>query len=79
LTNALPESEAYKRIAYFSKHHDGFDIAEYDLQMRGPGEVTGYRQSGWEDMKIADILRDAKLFADVQNDIDSVMQHENVL
>ena len=37
---------------------DGFVIAEKDLEMRGPGEVLGVRQSGLMQFKMADILRD---------------------
>lgn len=36
------------------------------MQLRGPGELTGTRQTGLPDLRIADILRDAKLLADVQ-------------
>ena len=66
-------SDAQKRLSYFCKHHDGFQIAEMDLSMRGPGDVAGYKQSGWEDLRIADILRDARLFARIQQDLDMVM------
>jgi ATP-dependent DNA helicase RecG len=66
-------SDAQKRLSYFCKHHNGFEIAEMDLSLRGPGDVTGYKQSGWEDLRIADILRDASLFARIQQDLDLVM------
>lgn len=71
--NAPEDSEAHKRLDYFCSHVDGFDIAEMDLVMRGPGEVVGNRQSGWEDLVMADILRDAHLFAEIQNELDTVM------
>ena len=41
--------------------NDGFVIAEKDLQLRGPGEFLGTRQSGLPDMIIADIVNDAKI------------------
>jgi ATP-dependent DNA helicase RecG len=66
-------SMAQKRLAYFCGHQDGFDIAEMDLALRGPGEVAGMRQSGWEDLVMADILRDARLFCEIQNDLDGVI------
>ena len=44
-----------------SKSNDGFRIAEEDLDIRGPGEFFGTRQSGMPDLKIANIARDAKL------------------
>jgi ATP-dependent DNA helicase RecG len=38
--------------------HDGFYIAEQDLEIRGPGEFLGTRQSGIPDLKIGNIIRD---------------------
>lgn len=62
------ESEAEKRLIYFSKHSSGFDVAQYDLQTRGPGEVYGTKQSGVPIFKAADIydvalLKKARRFA----------------
>ncbi len=74
LANALPDSPAHKRLAYFCSHHNGFEIAEQDLLMRGPGEVSGFRQSGWEDLRLADMLRDARLFCEIQNDIEELFE-----
>jgi len=72
LSNAQPASIAGKRLSYFCSHTNGFDIAEMDLTLRGPGEIAGIRQSGWEDLKMADILRDAHLFRDINEDIDEL-------
>ena len=41
--------------------NDGFVIAEKDLQIRGPGEFLGTRQSGLPDMIIADLVADSKI------------------
>jgi len=57
---------ARSRLETMRKTNDGFEIAEKDLQLRGPGELTGTRQTGLPDLRIADILRDAKLLTDVQ-------------
>ena len=43
------------------KSNDGFKIAEEDLEIRGPGEFFGTRQSGLPDFKIANIIKDAPL------------------
>ncbi|MGI6443422.1 MAG: ATP-dependent DNA helicase RecG [Candidatus Dojkabacteria bacterium] len=61
-------SPAEERLLYFSKHSSGFDVAQYDLQTRGPGEVYGTRQSGIPIFKVADIydvdlLKRARSFA----------------
>ena len=44
---------------------DGFVIAEKDLQLRGPGELLGTRQTGLADFRIADLARDADLLPEV--------------
>ncbi|MEW6001837.1 MAG: ATP-dependent DNA helicase RecG [Nitrospirota bacterium] len=53
--------DASKRLNIMVSSNDGFRIAEEDLNIRGPGEFFGTRQSGIPDLKIANIVRDAKL------------------
>jgi ATP-dependent DNA helicase RecG len=48
--------DAQQRLAFFASHNEGLEIAEFDLQSRGPGEVYGMRQSGIPNLKIANIL-----------------------
>lgn len=43
--------------------HDGFEIAEVDLKLRGPGDLSGTQQSGILDMKIADLAHDQILLS----------------
>lgn len=50
-----------QRLAVMRETTDGFRIAEKDLEIRGPGEVLGTRQTGLAQMKIADLERDADL------------------
>ncbi len=45
-----------KRLEFFASTDDGFKVAEYDLQMRGPGEVYGEAQSGLPNLRIANIM-----------------------
>jgi len=47
--------DALQRLNYMSKYSSGFDLAEFDLMMRGPGEVYGVRQSGIPDLRMADL------------------------
>lgn len=53
--------DARKRLDIMSETNDGFQIAEEDLEIRGPGELFGTRQAGMPDLKLANIVRDAKL------------------
>jgi ATP-dependent DNA helicase RecG len=52
---------AEKRLGYFASTADGFKIAEADLELRGPGEVFGVRQSGIPEFRAANIARDQNL------------------
>lgn len=53
--------EGRQRIQAMTSTQDGFKIAETDLQIRGPGELTGTRQSGMARFRIADLLQDQKI------------------
>jgi ATP-dependent DNA helicase RecG len=57
---------ARARIEVMRETGDGFRIAEKDLELRGPGELLGTRQTGQLEFRIADLARDAHLLADVQ-------------
>jgi ATP-dependent DNA helicase RecG len=56
---------ARRRLAYLRSCHDGFALAEKDLELRGPGEILGTRQSGALQFKIADLGRDRDLLPEV--------------
>lgn len=70
LTIAPAGSDTALRLKSFCSQHDGFAVAEMDLRNRGPGEVTGFKQSGWENLIVADILHDADLFSQIIKEID---------
>jgi len=57
---------ATKRLGVLRDSNDGFVIAEKDLEIRGPGELLGTRQTGLAELKIADLVRDAKLIPEIQ-------------
>jgi len=57
---------ARQRLDVMRETSDGFRIAEKDLELRGPGEVLGTRQTGQLAMRIADLSRDAALLPAVQ-------------
>ncbi len=57
---------ARARLAAIRETNDGFVIARRDLELRGPGELLGTRQTGLAEMRVADLLRDADLLPAVQ-------------
>ncbi len=58
---------ATQRLAVLRESSDGFYIAQKDLEIRGPGELMGTRQTGMAELKIADLVRDAGIIPQVQN------------
>lgn len=62
-----PLSEiARQRLAVMRSSNDGFEISRRDLELRGPGEMLGTRQTGLMQMRVADLMRDADLLPKVQ-------------
>ena len=60
-------TDGRKRLNAMVETNDGFEIANIDLQLRGPGDIQGTQQSGMLDFKIADIVKDEKLVAYTRN------------
>jgi len=65
-----------KRLAVMRETNSGFDIAEEDLKIRGPGEVLGTRQTGMMQFRIADILRDDRLIPRVQKMAEKIVNKQ---
>ncbi len=64
----LPLSQlAKQRLSIIRDTNDGFLIAEKDLQIRGPGEVLGTKQTGIQNLKIADLCRDSALLPTINH------------
>ena len=57
---------AKRRIGVLRDTNDGFEVAQHDLELRGPGEVLGTRQTGLMQLRVADLIRDADLAPTVQ-------------
>lgn len=66
---------ARSRLAIMRETNDGFEIARKDLELRGPGEVLGTKQTGLMQMRIADLQRDQELIPQVAEMADQLFQH----
>jgi len=68
LISTTKNEETRQRLGIMEETNNGFIIAEKDLQIRGPGEFLGVRQSGLPDFTIADITKDIKTLEAARND-----------
>ena len=66
LYKALLSKTARKRLQVLRDSNDGFVIAQHDLEIRGPGELLGTRQTGNAGFKVADLLRDQAMIPAIQ-------------
>ncbi|WP_212632006.1 ATP-dependent DNA helicase RecG [Pseudomonas sp. KB-10] len=64
-----------ERLAIMRETTDGFVIAEKDLELRGPGEMLGTRQTGLLQFKVADLMRDADLLPAVRDAAQALLEH----
>ncbi|MEJ5306700.1 MAG: ATP-dependent DNA helicase RecG [candidate division WOR-3 bacterium] len=65
--------DAKKRLQVFSRYHDGFKISEYDLKLRGPGEIWGKKQSGIPVFKFANFFDDFDLMKEAFKDAEDFL------
>jgi ATP-dependent DNA helicase RecG len=68
-----------QRLEIICRSQDGFEIAEADLELRGPGEFYGLRQAGLTDLRVADLRRDADLLQRARRDAQEVLSNDPVL
>ncbi|KKN79107.1 hypothetical protein LCGC14_0342950 [marine sediment metagenome] len=68
------EPAALEKLQYLVEHDDGFEIAQQDLAMRGPGELVGERQSGLSELKLVDLVSDFDLIKEVRKEVMNVSQ-----
>lgn len=67
ISTTTKSQETRERLNIMTQTNDGFVIAEKDLQIRGPGEFLGVRQSGLPDLIISDLVKDAKILELARN------------
>jgi ATP-dependent DNA helicase RecG len=80
MTTDKLSKEAAKRIEVMIRTNDGFEIAETDLQLRGPGDIEGTQQSGIPfDLKIANLARDGQLIEYVRHIAENILAKDLLL
>lgn len=78
LSSSSKSQETRDRLNIMTQTNDGFVIAEKDLQIRGPGEFLGTRQSGLPDMIIGDIVNDAKILELARSEAINFVKNYNI-
>ena len=77
------DDEENEKLSVLLKSDDGFEIAEMDLKLRGPGELMGTRQSGLPSFLVANIISDFKIFECARDDAKEILKEpksiENVI
>ena len=62
-----------KRLHFLCNTPNGFDVAQYDLETRGPGDFFGSRQHGLPDLQIADLMTDSRTLSAAQKDAAAIL------
>jgi len=76
MTDKKLSTEARKRMRTMTETNDGFKIAEVDLELRGPGDLMGTRQSGVLDLKLANLATDGKVLVYARNTAMDVLDED---
>jgi ATP-dependent DNA helicase RecG len=76
ITGSKLGTEARERVRILCETTDGFRIAEKDMELRGPGDIAGTRQSGLLDFKLADIVRDRDILLQAIESARSVLEED---
>jgi ATP-dependent DNA helicase RecG len=76
LANYPLSDDAKLRLRTLCDTNDGFEIAEVDLKMRGPGEIFGTRQHGLPELKIADLIEDAALLRQAREEAFAIVKQD---
>jgi ATP-dependent DNA helicase RecG len=72
-------AEAVQRLEAFARSTDGFELAEIDFSLRGPGDLLGIRQHGMPPLRIADLQRDYGILAEARRDAALLLEDAGLL
>ena len=76
MTGYKISADTKKRIDTMVKTNNGFEIAEVDLQLRGPGDISGTRQSGAIDLMIADLAKDGEILKVARETAQKILEED---
>lgn len=79
ITGSKLSEAAKKRIITMVRSTDGFEIAKVDLELRGPGEIDGTKQSGILDLKLADIRQDESILIAARSEAQEWIEFDELL
>ena len=79
MTGIKLSRESKKRLATMVRTNDGFEIAEVDLELRGPGDIMGTQQSGDLDLKIADLSKDGQIVVLARDKAREILEEDPLL
>ena len=76
VTGRKLSNDAFQRIGIMADTNDGFKIAEKDLELRGPGEIDGTRQSGALNFKLASIVKDKNMLEVAKSEVEKILEED---
>ena len=74
---AITDMEEKEKLEILVKSNDGFEIAEKDLSLRGPGELVGVKQSGIPDFRFINMIDDIKIFVVARDDARAIIKDKD--
>lgn len=69
LLSKTEDVQSKEKLSFLTTCHNGFDVSRYDLQIRGPGDLLGDRQSGLPNFTFSDLYKDANVLEQARNDV----------
>jgi len=76
LVSDMKSATVRERLEIMTQTNDGFVVAEKDLEIRGPGEFLGFRQSGLPDLILADLVKDARILEEARNTAIGIIKND---
>ncbi len=76
MTDVKLSNEARRRMETMVRTNNGFEVADVDLEIRGPGDLTGTQQSGMLNLKLANLVKDQNILSAARNDVMQILSED---